>query len=136
VFLTRSATGTFRIGTAYDGSGNGNLIVNGNVGIGTTSPTSKLQVNGSVSYAYIAKTANYTATIDNHIIDCTANTFTITLPTAVGITGREYVIKNSGTGTITVDGATTETIDGQLTQSLSQYDALTIISTGTNWIII
>jgi hypothetical protein len=58
------------------------------------------------------------------------------LPTAVGITGREYSIKNTGTGTITVDGATTETIDGELTQELLQWHNMTIMSNGTNWIIL
>jgi hypothetical protein len=48
VFLTRSTTNTFRIGTTYAGTGNGNLIVNGNVGIGTTTPSEKLDVSGTV----------------------------------------------------------------------------------------
>lgn len=33
---------------------------------------------------YVAKTANYTATATDEVINCTANTFTITLPTASG----------------------------------------------------
>lgn len=86
--------------------------------------------------AYIEKTANYTAASSDHTINCTENTFTITLPTAVGITGRMYVIKNSGTGNITVDGDGTETIDDQLTQKLNQYDSLKIQSTNVGWIII
>lgn len=111
------------------------LTNTGNLGIGAT-PTSTLQVAGSVAFKYIAKTANYTADITDYLVDCTANSFTVTLPTAVGITGRIYVIKNSGTGSIVVDGATTETIDGQLTQTLSQYDSLTIMSNNVGWIII
>jgi len=80
--------------------------------------------------------ALHTALATNHIINCTANTFTVTLPTAVGIQGKEYIVKNSGSGVITVDADGTETIDGDLTQSLNQYDSLTIVSDNTNWIII
>jgi hypothetical protein len=77
------------------------------------------------------------ATLDDsyHIVNCTANTFTIDLPTAVGIGGQEYIIKNSGSGTITIDPDGSETIDGGTTGTLSPGDAVTIVSTGTNWII-
>lgn len=108
----------------------------GNVGIGEATPNSKLQVEGSLSLSYVAKTANYTLTSSDHTVDCTANTFTVTLPTAVGITGRIYNIKNTGTGVITVDGDGTETIDGELTQEINQWDCMKIQSTGANWIII
>jgi hypothetical protein len=85
--------------------------------------------------ALVEKTANYTATLADTIISC-SGTFTVTLPTAVGCTGREYVIKNTGTGVITVDANSTETIDGELTQTLNQWDAMAIVSNGTGWSII
>jgi hypothetical protein len=106
------------------------------VGIKTSAPTSTFGVNGSFGAAYVAKTATYTATEANHTIDCTANSFTVTLPTAVGITGRIYNVKNSGTGTITLDGNGTETIDGSLTAAIATTVCLTVQSTGANWIII
>jgi hypothetical protein len=85
---------------------------------------------------YVAKTATYTITDYDYTIDCTANTFTVTLPTAVGITGRIYIIKNSGAGVITVDADGTETIDGGANVSLAtQYDSVTVQSDGANWII-
>jgi hypothetical protein len=85
--------------------------------------------------ALVSKTANYTATLADKIISC-SGTFTVTLPTAVGCTGREYIIKNTDTGVITVDGDGTETIDGELTQTLNQWDAMAIVSNGTGWSII
>lgn len=59
--------------------------------------------------ALVLKTANYTATLADTIISC-SGTFTVTLPTAVGCAGRQYVIKNTDTGVITVDANSTETI--------------------------
>ena len=86
--------------------------------------------------AYTFKTAAYTAASGDYTIDCDG-TFGVDLPTAVGITGRVYNIKNSGLGTITVNPAGSETIDGGLTAALStQYENITIQSTGTNWIIL
>jgi hypothetical protein len=95
------------------------------------------QVNtASLSLPYLAITAVRTLDATDYTVNCTANTFTVTLPTAVGIQGRIYNIKNTGTGVITVDGAGSETIDGNLTITLSQYDNLTIQSTNAGWIII
>ena len=90
----------------------------------------------SLTLGYVAKTANYTATDSDQTIDC-AGTFTVTLPTAVGIKGKIYVVKNSGTGTITIDGDGSETIDAALTQSIAvQYKSLVIQSTDAVWVII
>ncbi|MBA3678577.1 hypothetical protein H0W80_00015 [Candidatus Saccharibacteria bacterium] len=85
---------------------------------------------------YTAQIANYTATANNYTIDCTTNTFTVTLPTAVGVTGQVYNIKNSGTGVITIATTSSQTIDGVTTAVLStQYASLVVQSTGANWII-
>ena len=109
----------------------------GRVGIATASAHSTLHNNGSLAMAYVAKTANYTATINDYTIDCTSGTFTVTLPTAVGITGRIYIVKNSGTGAITVATTSSQTIDGTTTKLLNtQYSGLRVQSNGANWIII
>jgi hypothetical protein len=86
--------------------------------------------------SFAQKSATYTITATDHIIEATANSFTITLPTAVGIGGQQFVIKNSGAGVVTVDGDGTETMDGNLTVILNQYEGITVASNGTNWIII
>lgn len=110
---------------------------NQNVKIGTGSANSKLHVQGSFATAYVAKTGTYTADATDYAINCTSGTFTVNLPTAVSITGRMYVIKNSGAGTITIDGSGSETIDGVTTKTLSvQYSGMTIMSDGANWIVI
>ena len=85
---------------------------------------------------YTAPTGNYTITTTNYLVEYTTGSFTVTLPTAAGIQGHEFQIKNSGTGSITVDADGTETIDGSLTKTLVQYDAMKIMSNGINWIIV
>ena len=99
-------------------------------------PITGYMFTGSEVHGYVAKTGTYLASALDYVIDCTANSFTVTLPTAVGISGRIYIIKNSGTGTITVDGNASETIDGAATVALTQYQKATIQSNGANWIVI
>lgn len=82
------------------------------------------------------ESAAYTIDTDDHIIELTSNTFTVTLPTAVGITGQQFIIKNSGSGTITLDGDGAETIDGAASVNLAQYDYITVVSNGTDFITI
>lgn len=86
---------------------------------------------------YVAKTGAYTLTSDDLTVDCTSGTFTVTLPTAVGISGRIYHIVNSGTGTITVATTSSQTISGSSTNILNtQNSHIAVMSTGANWIII
>lgn len=129
----------------FEGTTDANLVFidasTNNVGIGTNAPTSKLHINGSVTLPIVTKTTNYTATSADHTMLCDANTgsITITLPTAVGISGRVYVIKkvDSSANTVIVDGNASELIDGALTQTLTAiYESITIQSNGSAWYII
>ena len=51
---------------------------------------------------YVSKSANYTADVFDNTIECTGNSFTITLPNAVGTAGKTLSIVNSGNGTISI----------------------------------
>jgi len=89
----------------------------------------------------VAKTENYTATaIDDTIIcDATGGAFTITLPAASTVSGKIYNIKkiDVSANAVTIDGDDSETIDDAATKALSsQYDSLTIQSSGAEWWII
>lgn len=87
---------------------------------------------------YVAKTSTYGIANTDEIINCTSGTFTVTLPTAVGLTGKKFVIKNTGTGTITIATTSAQTIDGQSSGAITlatQYAAITVVSNGANWII-
>lgn len=112
---------------------------------GSTANLIAFNINGGVAgitfsishrQPIVAKVADYTITNLDHTINCTAGTFTVTLPTSVGITGRIHVIKNSGVGTITLDGNGAQTIDSLATQPIVSGASITVQSDGANWIII
>jgi hypothetical protein len=93
---------------------------------------------GEVDGGYVAKTATYGMDPTDHTVDCTANSFTVTLPTAVGFEGRIYNIKNSGSGIITVATTDGQTVDGFASGgiTLNQNDNLQVQSDGANYIIL
>lgn len=73
------------------------------------------------------------------LLTAAAGTIVATLPTAVGISGRQYTIKQTGTGGASYDLATTggQTIDGAAGYNFSaQYRYVTVQSDGANWVII
>lgn len=100
----------------------------------TTTSTTRRNLGG---YSYRGITALRTLDGSDELVDCTSGTFTVTLPTAVGFT-REYVVKNSGTGIITLATTSSQTIDGAASGVLTlvQYDVLHLRSNGSNWIIV
>jgi len=113
------------------------IMPSGYVGIGTSSPTSTLHNVGSFATAYVAKTANYTATASDYTINFTSGTDTLTLPTAVGITGRIYTIVNSGTSVNikTTSSQTFLNVPGTPTTiNLLAVGATQVQSTGAAWI--
>lgn len=64
-------------------------------------------------------------------------TTTVTLPSVVGISGRQYTIKNAGSNTVTVATTSSQTIDGHSTISLTlQNEAVTVQSDGSQWWVI
>lgn len=93
---------------------------------------------------YQAVTANTTLvanTIGNEagvysMTEVTSGSPTITLPTAIGIVGYTFKIKNSGSGTAVLATSAGQTIDGASTKSLTQYVSLTVVSNNANWMIV
>lgn len=86
----------------------------------------------------VSKTGAYTAAVDDRVILCdgTSGAFTVTLPTAVGVTDKVFYIKktDSSANAITIDGSGSEEIDGLTTRSLvNQYEFIMIVSDGANW---
>ncbi len=115
----------------------------GYVGIGNSasSPTSTLQVGGSIAMPVVTKTGNYNASSTDHTILCNAAALIINLPQASNITGRIYVIKkiSASAGTITITpNSGSETIDGATTNTFitNQWQTIMLQSTGSTWVIL
>ena len=90
---------------------------------------------GQVTRNLIYKTAGYEVKPTDDIIVCDG-TFTVSLHTANGYEGVQHVIKNEGSGTVTLAGDGAELIDDANEQELIQYESLTIVSDDTNWQVI
>lgn len=109
------------------------------VGIGTTSPNSTLDVRGSLATAYRAFSAGTTAAVtDNMLVFTGTSAATLTMPDATLCQGRYYWIKStsSNSSTLTIATTSSQTIDGLALWTLTQTNkAVRLVSNGTNWLI-
>jgi hypothetical protein len=107
------------------------------MGVGTTSPHSTFDVRGSFATPISTFTANTTAGIaDNFLVFTGTSAATLTLPTAVGVAGREYWIKNasSNSSALTIATTSSQTVDGAASWSLTQQNkVIRLVSNGANW---
>ncbi len=85
------------------------------------------------------QTADYSANVitdSTILVDATIAAVTITLPTAVGYTGKNFRIKkvDNTANAVIIDADGSETIDGAFQVTIStQYGVSDIVSDGTNW---
>lgn len=111
------------------------------VGIGTSTPASKLHVSGSFGHKVTTVTASTHAAGNETVILCnaTSNNITVNLPAASGVTDRIYHIKktDSSSNTVTIDGNASEVVENATTAVIStQYDSIQIVCDGSSWWII
>ena len=117
------------------------LCANAQVGIGTTSPNSTLDVRGSLSLNNRSFASSETASsTDNALVYTGTSAATITLPDATTITGRMYNIKNFSTTVptpvLTIATSLSQTIDQKTSRLLYlPNEAVNIVSNGTNWVV-
>ena len=134
VFNETSIARNFRVET--DGS-EYHLFINGTnnrTGFNISAPTSVAHFKGSFARSAVTKTATYTLAESDYCVYANG-TFTLNLPTAVGITDREYNVINIGTGTVTIDPNGSETISGDSTLDITtQWTSVVFRSDGSNWI--
>ena len=84
----------------------------------------------------LAKAANYTLALRDFgkLIDATSATWTLTLPAAATATdGFWFMLRNTGSGVVTVDGSGAETIDGAASRAFAQGESAIIVCNGTLW---
>jgi hypothetical protein len=104
-------------------------------------------VGGTITADVIQKVvANSTATFTETITkgnkavlhDATAASITHNLPTAVGNKAILHIKKtDASVNTVTADGFSTELVEGSATAVLRrQYESITLVSDGSNWVII
>ena len=99
-------------------------------------------IAGGAPLAISAKTTTHQALGTDTVLlgDATGGAFTITLPAVADVsTGKVLHIKktDSSANAVTVDGSGAETIDDSLTAVLSmQYDAIMVVSDGSEWWIL
>jgi hypothetical protein len=84
-----------------------------------------------------AQSGNYTvlATDRNKLVDYTGSgghTFSLTAAATLG-TGFEFHVRNSGSGSVTLDPNASETIDGSASIALSANQAIVLVCDGSNW---
>jgi hypothetical protein len=124
----------------WSASGSDIYFNTGNIGVGTSSPSSTMMLSGSFSIPLTTQGSTYTITNKDYTVLCNAGSMTVNLPSASTAPGRVYVIKkiSSSAGSITIDPNGAETIDGALTNTelVNQWSSMMIQSNGSNWFIL
>lgn len=95
----------------------------------------------NISFGMSSKTASSAYTLlpsDQVIFADTTSAFTITLPNAVSVPGKFYVIKiTTGTKTLTINTTNSQTIDGNTSIFIpGQYFSVQLMSNGSNWFVL
>lgn len=136
--LTNVTTSFGAVINAQTGAANNHAaaFMGGNVGILTSSPNSSLEVAGSFSLPIRAISAADSFSSTDYTLESSGAAYNITLPTAVGITGRIYLLKNQSGSDKTLITTSSQTIDGALTRVITAGNSMMVQSNGTNWIII
>ena len=100
--------------------------------------TSWASVVATTAWNVASKTTTYSAVANDYIL-ASSSSFTITLPTAVGISGQAIGIQHAGTSlsqVYTLNTTSAQTIGGIASGSYALYtngETLIVVSDGSNW---
>lgn len=104
--------------------------------------TKKILLASLLNPVYRSVTTTDTAGVGDEVLVLSGASFTQTLPTAVGVTGKKYKLIHAGTSltqVYTIQTTSSQTIGGVAGGSYALYTAgeiLEVMSNGANWIII
>ena len=139
LYINIANTGTTPVNNAL-------IVENGNVGIGTTSPATKLDVNGSSTFrgaqyvnVNVITDADYTVSSTDYIISCKNWTtdHRITLPDPTTSTNRELIFTNTGSvGRYSFSRDITQISNSVITATTNLTAAFKIVSDGAVWQIV
>jgi len=97
-------------------------------------------VPADTRYAFNAQTISYTLLTTDYAVGFTtsSSSLTATLPTAASVSGQQYeLIKtDSGSGKVTINTTSSQTIGGLASGTIllaTQNDSITVVSDGNNW---
>jgi hypothetical protein len=109
------------------------------VAILTGTKVSPAGLRGGSTFLYTSTAANLSLTDFMDVIEVTADNKTITLPTAIGRTGKVFTVKQSAvyaSGTL-VNTTGGQTIDGSATKTIAVTNGFAIVvSNGSNWLLL
>lgn len=103
-----------------------------------------LAAQDSINTAFAVRTITEADTVLSTdrtlVVVYSGSSYTISLPPAADVLGHIFIFTRSGTGgsgNITIDADGSETIDGSASKIITNaYDSFTIVSTGSEWIVI
>ena len=115
------------------------ILSGGNVGIGTTTPTSKLHVNGAITYTptnrnYGGATGLLNIGDEGYIRILHSNTLSITSFGAGSSIGQVVIIENASTPIMTINNGSGVKLNGNTSFSMALNSTLTLIWNGSIWI--
>lgn len=156
--LNKGGTGQTTKAPAFDAlspmSASGDIIYGGASGTGTRlvkgSDGQKLTLasglpiwaSGNANLAYSNQTTTYAIQVTDDVLLFSGASFTATLPTAVGNSGKVFTLKHGGTSlsqVYTLATTSAQTIGGIASAAYALYtngESLTVMSDGANWIIV
>ena len=154
ISFTNNTGGTFSVTGLTTGSTStvsGNFLpLSGGTVTGSTIFTSGLTANtlnvtgltqtkgitstGGITFKQVTVNSTYSATTEDYMIDVSGGTFSVYLPSAIGLQGRLINIKNNGGGAVTIQPILNQTIDDKLFIILGETNALQLVSNGSNWV--
>lgn len=107
----------------------------GKIGIGTTNPSSRLHVNGSLATNLVTATSDFSVADSNSVIIMNnAADATLTLQAAATCRGRSLEIVSFNLGKIIYSGASVK-IQGATQTALHAGHTVRLVSDGTDWVV-